>query len=481
MVLWVGQCPALALCARTYDATGQTLAGPLALDVPVGVLDEVPAVVALAGGPFLVAWSRPGPGAVREVVVRRFGADGGPIGPERLIAAASGQAFAAPDLAGDGAGGAVAVWERRRFDRTGDDGQPLYVGIEIQGRRLDGAGAPVGPGVWRLDGEGPDFVSAPAVAVAPGGAFLVAWQSFGFGPDGDDVLARRFALTAGGGAAPSGPEFLAHGTGTGEQTAPAVAASEQGTFLVAWQAEGAPGGASAAGQVFGPAGALWPAPFRIGSGAGGQSLPAVAGGDGAFALAWLDERHGSSVYAQLRGDGGQPLGGEVRADATDGDAPGGPAVGHLGGTGEEGGLLVAWPARAEDFSLRVLARRYPGSGTPEPCVPGETTLCLRAGGRFRVTTTWATQAGASGQGRVRPLTVDTGAFWFFKPANIEAVVKVLDACRMNQRFWVFAAGLTDVAVTLTVEDTVAGGSRTYPSPQGTAFQPVQDTAAFHCP
>ena len=62
------------------------------------------------------------------------------------------------------------------------------------------------------------------------------------------------------------------------------------------------------------------------------------------------------------------------------------------------------------------------------------------------------------------------------------VVKVLDACSFDGHYWVFAAGLTDVAVTLTVTDTDTGASKIYRNPQRTAFLPIQDTSAFSdCP
>jgi hypothetical protein len=117
---------------------------------------------------------------------------------------------------------------------------------------------------------------------------------------------------------------------------------------------------------------------------------------------------------------------------------------------------------------------------PSPCVPGPTTLCLN-GGRFKVEGTFNTGT-QQGQAQAVKLTDETGYFWFFSSTNVEAVIKVLNACTLNQRFWVFAGGLTNVQTTITVTDSVTGVVKTYTNPQGTAFQPVQDTSAFAtCP
>ena len=62
------------------------------------------------------------------------------------------------------------------------------------------------------------------------------------------------------------------------------------------------------------------------------------------------------------------------------------------------------------------------------------------------------------------------------------VLKVLNACTFNNHYWVFAAGLTNVEVTLVVRDTQRGTVKTYVNPLGTAYLPLQDTLAFEtCP
>jgi photosystem II stability/assembly factor-like uncharacterized protein len=114
---------------------------------------------------------------------------------------------------------------------------------------------------------------------------------------------------------------------------------------------------------------------------------------------------------------------------------------------------------------------------PPPCQPDTTTLCLD-NNRFEVKASWATTT-SSGAGQARPLTADTGYFWFFDPANVEAVIKVIDGCGFNQSFWTFAGGLTNVQTVLTVRDTQSGAIKTYTNPQGRSFQPIQDIDAFH--
>jgi hypothetical protein len=110
------------------------------------------------------------------------------------------------------------------------------------------------------------------------------------------------------------------------------------------------------------------------------------------------------------------------------------------------------------------------------CTADASTLCLRAG-RFQVRASYDSDT-AFGNGRGVRLTSDTGYFWFFSEANVEVVVKVLDGCLINENFWIFAGGLTNVGVTLTVTDTVTGVSRSYRSVRGTAFLPLQRTGDF---
>ena len=125
--------------------------------------------------------------------------------------------------------------------------------------------------------------------------------------------------------------------------------------------------------------------------------------------------------------------------------------------------------------------------TPPPppqsnCTATALNLCLAAS-RFKVSVAWLTgPAGGtptgSGNGTAIPMTSNTGYFWFFDSSNVEVTVKVLDATGVNGKFWVFAAGMTNLQATITVTDTKTGAVKRYSNPQGVAFLPVQDTAAF---
>jgi hypothetical protein len=140
------------------------------------------------------------------------------------------------------------------------------------------------------------------------------------------------------------------------------------------------------------------------------------------------------------------------------------------------------PDPAIEEEARATAKRaIPASSAEAACTTNATTLCLNKS-RFKVQTQWTTSDARTGAGQAVALTTDTGYFWFFSENNVEMVLKVVDGCVVNANYWVFAGGLTDVNVVMTITDTQTGVIRTYTNPQGIAFQPIQDTSAFgSCP
>lgn len=154
------------------------------------------------------------------------------------------------------------------------------------------------------------------------------------------------------------------------------------------------------------------------------------------------------------------------------------------------GTLVQFRIRAENSGGNSAWSPIVGVFTdrqdaPSTCVQAATTLCLGPGSsRFRVA---AQYRGSPSQPlesyEATELNADTGLFYFpFSGPNAEVVVKILNACPLNTRYWVFAGGLTSIETTITVTDTQNGRTRTYFSPLGKLFVAIQDTSAFAtCP
>jgi hypothetical protein len=116
------------------------------------------------------------------------------------------------------------------------------------------------------------------------------------------------------------------------------------------------------------------------------------------------------------------------------------------------------------------------------CFPSGQTLCL-SDDRFQVRYHWRAFDGARGAGTTVPgSSADSGLFYFFDQDNWEALVKVLDGCGINQRYWSFAAATTNVEYTLTVTDTESQVVKAYFNPMGAPAPAITDTDAFAtCP
>lgn len=127
------------------------------------------------------------------------------------------------------------------------------------------------------------------------------------------------------------------------------------------------------------------------------------------------------------------------------------------------------------YSNEVSATTLTESST---CAENSRALCL-AGGRFRVRALFQAGGGPVEDASVVKLTGDSGYLWFFNPANVEVIVKVVNACAPPfERFWFFAAGLTNVLVDIEVTDTATGDIKHYVNPPNQPFAPIQDTEGF---
>lgn len=141
---------------------------------------------------------------------------------------------------------------------------------------------------------------------------------------------------------------------------------------------------------------------------------------------------------------------------------------------------VTGEIREEPAVFSLLPPPASGIAIRRRCAESSTVRCLQ-GGRFRAEVGFKDHAGTTGTARVAAgRSGDTGIFYFFDSANWELMVKVLDGCGQNGKFWVFASASTDVEYTLTITDTETGLQKTYQNPLGQIARTVADTDAFSC-
>lgn len=152
------------------------------------------------------------------------------------------------------------------------------------------------------------------------------------------------------------------------------------------------------------------------------------------------------------------------------------SVGDTSAFGPNGATPSALSTFVSNDSSTPMSPQSRTSGPIDACVPSATRLCLN-GGRFAVGIAWKDFQGNTGVGTAVTLSRDTGYFWFFDPANVEAVAKVLDGRSLNDKFWVFYGALSSVEYTLTVTDTETGVTKSYKNPSG-RLASVADTNAF---
>jgi hypothetical protein len=217
-----------------------------------------------------------------------------------------------------------------------------------------------------------------------------------------------------------------------DETAPSVAVNAAGDIVVAWE----------------------------------STLPAGSGGSASAA--------GTSILGRVFDGSSLAASDELEIATVDGGAtPGSPQVAIDDG---DEATVVYQRRTAGGSEAGLFSRKIDAALAPVPCVESQETLCL-AGGRFEVRVTWRDFSGNTGVANAEPLTSDTGYFWFFDPANVEIVLKVLDARSINDFFWVFYGALSNVEYTISVHDTETGEGKTYFNPAN-RFASAGDTGAI---
>ena len=460
VIVWTCEDPDLSpgICARRFDSVGLPVGEELRVNSFTAGVQTDPDVAVDGEGNFVVVWESSGQdGDQTGVYARRFAANGSPRGDELRVNATTAGRQQNPAVASAADGRFVVVWD----DSTGRDGS----GNAIVLRRYGTGGSPSG-GEAVVNTATQGTQTSPALAMSASGRFVVAWQTTAYPTGGGaDIAARRYGTTG----AALDDELLVNTFTTQGQTRAAVAIASDGSFVVAWESftqDGSDQGIYA--QRYSSGGATTGNERRVNATVEGIQIEAAVTitAGGVAVVSWSDlERDG--IFARCLGPGGAPLAGEVLIES---DRSGASAV----GADLDGDVLFA----IQDDGPEIVGRL---GRVGEGCVATGEAECLNQA-RFEIEAAFVDFEGTPIAGQGERLTADTGYFWFIGPDNVEVVVKVLDACALNDRYWVFATGLTDVAVDLVVTDTATGEARLYRSGLGKPFALVRDTEAFDgCP
>ncbi len=328
--------------------------------VPVGPQFEIgggsgPGIGPRDGGGFLVVWNT-GP----DLVGQGFDRNGSPEGePYVFFTTTPGgpsgfeDAFA-PSTARDGDGGFVVAWLQRS----------VYLGqfwTYVRGFIFDADGDVV----ENLDGNESGYLqhlSRPALVGRGAGQFIVSWHHFQYAGFPDTSEEGIFARRSGLGTTP----FQVNTYTAGAQQLPRAAGAPGGPFLIVWQSDGQDGsGWGIFGQAFDADGNPAGSELALNQATlGDQRNPDLAAApDGTFTAVWEDASSvPSRVTARRFQPDGTPLGDEFAVE------PGGaldqryPKVAHDG----TGAFLVTWmerPTAEEMFAPR--ARGFLPGGEPD--------------------------------------------------------------------------------------------------------------------
>jgi hypothetical protein len=344
--------------ARRFRADGSPLGPQFQVNTQVFEEQAAPAVAMAPDGQFTVAWEAEGEaGGPKEfdIRARRFLATGAPAGPDFLVNTeyrVDQQRH--PDVAWAGALGFMVVWE------SDDDPQPTGQEWNVVGRVYDATGAPA-TGELQLNTLS-EVQLDPAVAGHPSGNFVVAWESFTSGGTDETTSSIQVLLVG----SPPEAQVNQHPPVANDDN-PAVAVAPNGDILVAWETWGSVGNdasrASVQARFYGDGG---PGPvFQANAYTDNdQRFPSVALlPDSRFVIGWQswgsfgDDASDHSVQLRAFGADGIPLASEQQVNSYADSFQGIPAL----AVDADGEIVAVWTSFGspgdDDSGSSIQARR----------------------------------------------------------------------------------------------------------------------------
>lgn len=367
-----------ALVGRRFDAAGGPQGGDFQVNGYTTGDQKWPAVASLPGGGFVVVWASVGSSgddaSGDSVQLRRFAADGQPIGDDfQVNTTVSGdQSYPVVAVAADDS--FVVAWQ----SSAGEDG----AGYGVLRRRFDAGGMAIG-GELVINTYTTGNQTKPALAMRDGGDFVVVWESSASPVDLSmlGVRGRRFAADA----TPLGEELQINTYTSGNQLAPRVGLADHGAFNVVWEshdAPGDPGSRSIQGRRFTAEDLPRSNDEQINIFTSGpQTFPRLATeGDGSFVVVWESlqspgDDPDRSIQGQRHDHNGKRTGDDFQVNQYTTSAQFLPVL-----AGRDGGdFVVGWisyGSTGDDTSSTSIAGRLYGRDSDGDGVLDEDDLCV---------------------------------------------------------------------------------------------------------
>ncbi len=241
-----------------------------------------------------------------------------------------------------------------------------YAAIDIRGQRYAQDGVPIGA-EFRVNSTVSEVNDAASVAAAANGNFVVVWCDTGM-----RIMGRRF----GSDGAPIGNEFQVSSYITDYQFGPAVEVDPDGAFVVVWQSNYSSGTdndlSSIQGRRYASDGTVIGGEFQINTyTTGAQWVTSVAvDSDGDFIVVWGSSGSsgtddlGASIQGQRYASDGTVIGGEFQINTYTTGSQGGPSV----AVDSDDGFVVVWisygaSGGSDNDSGSIQGQRFASDGT----------------------------------------------------------------------------------------------------------------------
>ena len=286
IIVWqsLGDGAATGIFAQRYNDDGTTNGGEFQVNTFTTYAQGRPAVALEDGGAFVVVWQSNYQDTSGDGIFgQRFRANGTTNGGEFQVHSFTTGYQAFPDVALDGGGRFVVVWQS-----DGQDGS--YYGVF--GQRYAANGNPDG-GEFPVNSFTPGDQNRPSLDVNDPGAFVVAWQSNDQDGSVFGIFGQQFDSTG----MTMGPEFQANSNAGSDQIRPDVSVDGSGNFGIIWESEVQDGNSFGVfGQMFLDTGTPVGAEFQVNTfTTSGQQYPSVSLQDsGDMVVVWASQNQDGS-------------------------------------------------------------------------------------------------------------------------------------------------------------------------------------------